>query len=86
MSVSLIKILSCSIFIAQKQNNNILTMLLKDYAKTQVNKTQFILILMLTLCYQNNNIYKDQVFYQILDKYIYIYRNQLCKYFLYNSV
>ena len=49
MSINLIKILSYSIFIAQNQNNKILTILLKDYVKIRVNKRQFLFILMLVV-------------------------------------
>ena len=83
MSNSIIKILSCAIFIAQQQNKKILTILLKDYAKTKVTHTQYIFILILVICYENNNIFENYRFYQILDKYIYIFSNHLCKYFLY---
>jgi hypothetical protein len=84
MSVSLIKILSCSIFIAKQQNNKILSILLKDYAKTQVTQTQYIYIMMLVMCYEDNNIFKNDKFFRILDIYINIYGNHLCKFFLYN--
>ena len=47
MSFSLIKIISCAIFIAEKNNNKILTMLLIDYAKTRLSKSQYIFS-----CYQ----------------------------------
>jgi hypothetical protein len=83
MSISLIKILSCSIFLAQQQNKKILTTLLKDYAKSKVRPNQYIFILLLVVCYEDNNIFRDDRFYQILDKYIYIFGNYLCKYFLY---
>ena len=84
MSISLIKVLSCSIFIANKYNNKILVILLKDYAKTRVNKTQFLFILMLAICYEDNHFFKDDIIYKILDRYIYIHGNKLCKHFLYN--
>ena len=79
MSISLIKILSCSIYIAQHQNKKILTILLKDYAKTQVNYTQFLFILMLVARYEDNNIFINETFYKILEKYIYIFGNHLCR-------
>ena len=79
MSGSLIKILSCSIYIAQQQNKKILTILLKDYAKTQVSHTQFLFILMLVLCYEDNNSFINDNFYKILEKYIYIFGNHLCR-------
>ena len=82
MSISLVKILSCSIFIAQKQNKKILATLLKDYAKTQVNNTQFIFILMLIVCYEDNNIFINDTFYKILEKYIDIFGNHLCRYLI----
>ena len=44
MKFSLIKILSITIFIAEKQNNKILSILLYDYAKTLLSKNQFILL------------------------------------------
>ena len=84
MSISLIKVLSCSIFIAEKHNNMILASLLKDHTKTCVNKTQFIFILMLVLCYKKHNIYENNMSFQLLDRYIYIYGNQLFLHFLYN--
>ena len=84
MSISQIKILSCAIFIAQQQNKKIFFILLKDYAEAKVTNTQFILILMLVICYEHNNIFRNDMFYQILDKYIYIFGNHLCKYFLYS--
>ena len=43
MSISLIKILSCSIFIAELQNKKNLAILLKDYAKSRVSHQHFIL-------------------------------------------
>ena len=79
MSISLIKILSCSIFIAQQQNNKILTILLKDYTRTHVSSNQFIFILMLVVCYKDNNIFINDNFYKILDIYIYMFGNYLCK-------
>ena len=79
MSTSLIKILSCSIFIAQQQNKKMLTILLKDYAKTLVNHTQFVFILILVLCYENHNIFINDTIYKILEKYIYIFGNNLCR-------
>jgi hypothetical protein len=85
MSISLIKILSYSIFIAEKQKKSILVILLKDYAKTKVNKTQFIFILMLIVCYEENNIFINNKVYQLLYKYIEIYENQICKQLLYSS-
>ena len=84
MSISLIKILSLAIFISQQQNKQILTILLKDYAKTRVTRMQYIFILILVMCYTDNNIFRNDIFYQILDKYIYLFSNHLCKYFLYS--
>ena len=84
MSTSLIKILSLAIFIAQQQNKQILTILLKDYAKTRVTHTQFIFILILVMCYKDNNIFKNDIFYRILDNYINLFGNHLCKFFLYS--
>ena len=57
MSISLIKILSCAIFIAERNKNKILTILLKDYAKARMSKSQFIFILLLVVCYRENNIF-----------------------------
>ena len=83
MSISLIKILSCSIFIAQKLDNKILVILLKDYAKVKVSKTHFIFILLLVACYKRDNIFEKTAFYKILDAYITIHGNKLSKYLLY---
>ena len=79
MSVALIKILSCSIFIAETQDKKILAILLKDYAKTQVNKSQFLFILMLAICYKEYNIFQNHSFYKILSSYINSYTNCICK-------
>lgn len=79
MSFSLVKVLSCAIFIAQQQNNKILSVLLKDYAKTQVTQTQFIFIVMLVLCYKDNNIFRNDMLYNVLEKYIYVFGNHLCR-------
>ena len=86
MSASLIKILSFSIFFLEKQKKPILVILLKDYAKTKVTKTQFIFILILAICYKesinSNNINNN--FFIFLNKYIEIYGNQICKHLLYS--
>ena len=83
MSFSLIKILSSSIFIAKQQNKTILAILLKDYAKTIVKPNQFILILILVICYEKNNIFLKDPLYKIIDQYISINSNSLCKKLLY---
>jgi hypothetical protein len=83
MSASLIKILSYSIFIAERQKKPILVILLKDYAKTKVTKTQFIFILILAICYKEN-MNSNNKFYIFLSKYIEIYGNKICKHLLYS--
>jgi hypothetical protein len=79
MSFSLVKILSCAIFIAERNNNKILTILLKDYAKTKVTKSQFIFIMMLAICYRENNIYQNDSFYKLLLVYITLYSSSICR-------
>ena len=79
MSVALIKILSCSIFIAEMQDKKILAILLKDYAKTRVNKSQFLFILMLAICYREYNTFRNHNFYKILSVYINLHANCICK-------
>lgn len=79
MSFSLVKILSCAIFIAERNNNKILTILLKDYAKTKVTKSQFIFIMMLAICYRENNIYQNDCFYKLLLVYITLYSSSICR-------
>jgi hypothetical protein len=79
MSISLIKILSCSIFIAELQNKKNLAILLKDYAKSRVTSQQFIFILLLTILYKKNNIFVNDNFYKILYRYIHLYEKELCR-------
>lgn len=79
MSISLIKVLSCAIFIAKKNNNKILTILLKDYARETVSKTHFMFIILLVGCYEEKNIFENSSFYKLLDIYIKINGNKLCK-------
>ena len=79
MSISLIKILSCAIFIAERNKNKILTILLKDYAKAKVSKSQFIFILLLVVCYKENNIFENEIFYKLLSIYIKLYSNNICR-------
>ncbi len=79
MSFSLIKILSCAIFIAERNNNKILTILLKDYAKMKATKSQFIFIMMLTICYRDKNIFENENFYKLLSIYINVYSNIICR-------
>lgn len=79
MSLSLIKILSCSIFIAETHKKKILVTLLKDYAKTKVSKSQFIFILVLAICYRENNIFINEKFYKILLAYITLYSSNMCR-------
>lgn len=83
MSYSLIKILSSCIFIAKQQNKTILAILLKDYAKTKVKHNQFILILLLVVCYEKKNIFLKDPVYKIINKYISTNANKLCKKLLY---
>lgn len=83
MSISLIKVLSCAIFIAKKYNNKILTILLKDHAKDKLSKEHYIFVLLLVACYEKDNIFADWDIYKILDAYIYIHGNKLCKHLLY---
>ena len=83
MSFSLIKVLSSCIFIAKRQNKTILAILLKDYAKTQVEPNQFIFILIMVMCYEKNNILLNDPLYKFIDKYISKYSNTLCKKLLY---
>ena len=86
MSLSLIKILSCCIFIAQEQNNKILAILIKDYAKTIITNKEFALLLFFVACYKKENIFKHQLFYRILDKYLDIYSNHICKHLIYYDI
>ena len=73
------RILSCSIFIAERHNNKILVILLKDYAKTKVTKSQFMFVLMLVVCYRENNIFINDNFYKLLSAYITVYSNSMCR-------
>jgi len=79
MSISLVKILSYSIFIAEEQNNSILAILLKDYARTRVTKIQFLFILILIVSYREKTISVDNKFYQIMSLYISSHANNICK-------
>ena len=79
MQFSLIKILSSLIFIAETHNKIILTILLRDYVKSRVNKTQFIFIELLVYCYKEKNILLNDPVYKILEKYICINEENLCK-------
>ena len=83
MYISLIKILSCALFIAEKQNKKILAILLKDYAKSQFSKREYLFLLILIHCYKENNIFINDKFYLLLNKYIYLFGNNICKYLLY---
>ena len=79
MSFSLIKILSCAIFIAERNNNKILTILLRDYAKARMSKSQFMFILLLVVCYRENNIFINDNFYKLLSIYINIHSSNMCR-------
>jgi hypothetical protein len=80
MIISLVKFLSYSIFIAEQQNNNILLILLKDYAKSRTTKIQFLLMLILVNSYkENSNLIKDDKYYRFLSLYIKLNANQICK-------
>ncbi len=80
MSISLVKILSYSIFIAEQQNNNILVILLKDYARTRITKTQFLFMLMLIISYREKTIdIDDDKIYKIMSLYIRSQSTQICR-------
>ena len=79
MSFSLVKILSYSIFIAEEQNNSILAILLKDYARTRVTKMQFLFILILIVSYREKTISDDNKFYKIMSLYINLHANNISK-------
>ena len=83
MSLSLIKILSCSIFIAEIQNKKILALLLKDYARKKVSRQQFLFILLLTILYKKNNIFINDALYKLLYKYIYFQEKELYRQLLF---
>ncbi len=80
MSISLVKILSYSIFIAEQQNNKILEILLKDYARTKITKPQFLFMLMLIVSYREKTIdvYDDKI-YKIMALYINSQSTQICR-------
>ena len=61
------------------QDKKILAILLKDYAKTRVNKSQFLFILMLAICYRECNTFRNHNFYKILSIYINLHANCICK-------
>ena len=84
MKFSLIKILSITIFIAEKQNNKILSILLYDYAKTLLSKNQFILLHILIKCYEKKNIFLSHPFYNIIYYYIANHSTKICKTLLYS--
>ena len=80
MTISLVKFLSYSIFIAELQHNNILVILLKDYARARTTKLQFLLILMLVGSYRDNpNSINGDKYYRFLSLYIKSNANQICK-------
>ena len=85
MCVSSLKIFSCLIFIAKQKNFILLTLLLKEYIKTKVSPTQYIFILMLVKCYENNNIFIDHNFFKILENYIHVHSEIICKHLIYAS-
>ena len=80
MTISLVKFLSYSIFIAEQQNNNILVILLKDYARAATTKLQFLLILVLVSSYRDNpNSINSDKYYKFIFLYIKSNANQICK-------
>ena len=80
MTISLVKFLSYSIFIAERQHNNILVILLKDYARTRTTKFQFLLILIFVSSYkENSNSIENDKYYKFLFLYIKSNANQICK-------
>ena len=79
MSYLFIKLLSISIFIAEEQNHHILSILLEDYARKLLSLSQFILIKLLLISYKKKNIFKEDIYYKIIDEYIYKNSNHLCK-------
>jgi hypothetical protein len=85
MTTSIIKILSCSIYIAKQQNYKILEILLKDYVKNKYTKSQYLFIILLSACYKENNIFVNDSFYKILEKYIILFRNQLCRQLIFHD-
>ena len=54
-------------------------LLLKDYARTKVTKTQFIFILMLLVSYKKNILLVNNEFYKVLFVYIDTHANNICK-------
>jgi hypothetical protein len=84
MSFSLIKVLSISIFVAQNQKHKILVSLLQDHTKTRLNKFQYMLVQLLIKSYNENNIFKEEEIYKLIDKYIQNNSTKLCQNLLYN--
>jgi hypothetical protein len=83
MSLSLIKLLSITIVIAQEQKNQILTTLLFDYAKTVITKKKLILFYLFIYSYKEKNILIDNSLYKFITNYVKYYGNHICKDLLY---
>ena len=79
MTLSLIRILSITIFIAQQQDNKILTILLYDYAKPLLSKKQFILLKILVVSYKENKLLMSQPLYLFINQYLIKHSNKVCK-------
>jgi hypothetical protein len=84
MTISLIRILAITIFIAHHQNKNILVILLNDYAKTKLTIKQFLLLKILVGYYKDNvNIISKPLFNSI-NKLLLTNSNNICKNLLYS--
>ena len=83
MTISLIRILAITIFIAHHQKNNILVTLLNDYAKTKLTIKQYLLLKILVGYYKDNvNIISKPLFNSI-NKLLLTNSNNICKNLLY---
>ena len=83
MAAGFIKLISMSIFIAKQLENNILEMLLSDYAQTKTSPKQFLLVRLLSYSYSKNKNILDQPIYLILKRHIQSNPGEICKRLLY---
>ncbi len=79
MSYSLVRILSYLIFIAEDQDKTILVILLKDYAKENLTKMQFLFMLLLITSYKTETSQINKKLYKILECYINFQTNNICR-------
>jgi hypothetical protein len=84
MTISLIRILAITIFIAHHQKKNILVTLLNDYAKTKLTIKQFLLLKILVGYYKDTVNIISKPLFNSMNKLLLTNSNSICKNLLYS--